>query len=518
MAKGIRLMAIVMLALILSLPFYSANAMASLTIISVKGGDGLEGFVKPTDSLNIQVEAKYNDGSPVQVGSLVRYGGNPIGAPGTGTIDMANKGIAFDRCIHDGTCELKIDPFTAGNNPHTVPINLYDKIGVGGNWTATASYNVYVDEANPQIIISIDKTKIGLGSFNVSYIVSDTACGSCGVNKCSGLSNIEFNSSHYGLIRDVSFNTNPDDCSRSGEVQFSAAQVSSVAIGSYGTVNLRANVYDNVGHSAISNVIDLDIDMKDPIIYVDDMIVLDQSGNIPTFIPSSMIKVDISVVIEEHDLNLSSVKMDLMPINPLLRNVSGNCIHTIADNYTCSWNDVQLDIDNDVFANLVVYASDNIGNSMWDIGQFNFNVDTSVPHVRDIMTTHRVGGADYLGINDKIQVILDSPSGIGFSRKNISMDLSQVRSTMNDVLPNSCYQESYWYCNYSVNPDRPDGAYIVKVLEKSTDDFGKKIDPDVSLLMEKQVIIDRTKPVITKVDYHPQNPTAQTGLFLTALV
>ena len=116
-----KLIAIMMVALIISLPIYSSIAIATLDIMSVHGDGFYENYVGDGDKLHIGVFA--SDGSnSVQDPGLVKYGGSP-------TADnkmSSNRGISFDSCI-DGTCTLELDygEYTVSPNPDTVKIYAY---------------------------------------------------------------------------------------------------------------------------------------------------------------------------------------------------------------------------------------------------------------------------------------------------------------------------------------------------------------------------------------------------------
>ena len=99
----IKLIAMLMVSLIISLPIYSSIAIAALDIRNVYGEDLYENYVKDGDRLYIEVFA--SDGAnAIENSSLVKYGGSP-------TLDnkmSSSKGISFDSCVA-GTCTMELN-------------------------------------------------------------------------------------------------------------------------------------------------------------------------------------------------------------------------------------------------------------------------------------------------------------------------------------------------------------------------------------------------------------------------
>jgi len=500
----IKLIAMLMVSLIISLPIYSSIAIAALDIRNVYGEDLYENYVKDGDRLYIEVFAS-DGGNAVENRSLVKYGGAP-----TGDNKMSSsKGISFDSCMN-GTCTIEFNwgEYTLSPNPDTVKIYSYACNDPGCALTGSDSEELVLDEKDPDIALTSSNTKIGYGGLGINYSANDYACNGVACNnKCSGINRIEFYSSQIGLVKTVYINSEPGECSVKNYENFTTTEISNQE----GNLDIYSIVYDNMGSSFTSNILTFVVDLSSPDIDVNSFTITDELGGNATLVPISMYTVSMSIQITDPDLQLDNITLDLSVLNSNLGVTKSDSCTSNGDVHTCYWDDVQLDLSADTTVSLVFTAIDNVGNVGTATVSHYFDVDTSVPYVGGIKTDKLVDGEYYLGADDVVFLEIGD-SGVGFNSGEVYMDLSRVRTGSNNQQADNCTNNGGWTCYFSVDPNK-EGKKMVKV-KTSYDDYGKELNLSLSE-QEKEIIVDITNPVITNVAYSPTTPTSEDTLIVT---
>ncbi|MFH1641902.1 MAG: hypothetical protein ABIC04_03300 [Nanoarchaeota archaeon] len=528
MAKGMKLAAVVMMALIVTLPFYSANAMAALYITKAYGDSGKENFITEDDSLTIEVIAtKGNVPLENDDRELLRYSSVPV----PGNYNFQNT-LKFDSCAN-GNCQIKFDTYNPSKNPATVFAYLYDCVDSSScalvSWT---SRNVVIDNTPPVTLISIEQintqnaaftstAKIGLTSISINYNVKDYACSNCGT-KCVGLNKVQFYAQKANqpetLLRTIEINSDTDDCSRTQTETFSTSQISTQS----GTVEVWAESTDNFGNTAISNILPIIVDLDAPAVDPTKLVITDSLGGDGTYVPQNPKDKGFGINIALEIADAGKATLDLSALNPELTETEGNCAGN-GNSYTCLWNDILLDVPaTSSSVSLLFKAEDDVGNTATVPLTYAYTVVSTEPAVVDIISSHRgEDNKDYAGYNEKFILKLNQGQGPGFSKKNIFMDFSELRPTLNDKQADACTLDSgFWYCEFNdINTldTTQEGTHSIRVLENSMDDLNDNLDT-VSSVMQQDVIVDKTKPIIKSVSYTPANPSSAEPLIMTIKV
>ena len=178
--KYLQFIASFMIVLVLNFPFYITNVYATINSVSVKGSDGIEGFIRAEDYLDFVVEASITDDTITN--DQVRLGDD----------------IVFDECSPSpnigSECTLRFpgaerEFFEVNSISYTIRLLKDD-----GTTDTTVSDSVIVDNLAPQVVLSINQnTFSSQDQIVIDYDVTDYACNdpSCS-GKCVGIKNIEF--------------------------------------------------------------------------------------------------------------------------------------------------------------------------------------------------------------------------------------------------------------------------------------------------------------------------------------
>src|SRR3989344_1875859 len=490
MAKAIVILCAMLLA--------SVSVFADVSIVKIEGPDHLSQYVKPGDSLTIEIFAT-DLGIAVSDPNLIRF----EGMPNAGKFDPNYAGLPFNACS-GGRCSIVVPSgyFSFVTNPLLITVHQYNcTTSSSCAWKDSASIDLIEDNVAPAITLTGHGNTIGLNGVTVNYTAMDTACATCGSSQCSGINRLEFNSSQLGGVGLVAIFGAAGTCTENGGKIFLPADIS---LGS-GAVSLSAKVFDNFGMSSKSNTLNFIVDLTAPFINTSSFTIRDELGGNATIIPPRTFKVDISIQVIEPDL--ANVTLDESVLNPALGVVKGTCTSS-GNKSTCSWSDIPLALSADVNAALLFTASDVVGNTVSATVMHAFDVANTDPVVASILSS---SGSNYLSGSDVIIVDI-SPGEGGFANHFVYMDLSSLQTGISNVQATNC--NGSWSCYFPVTPDQPDGIHTVNVLPSSIDDLGNSINASLSI-MNASFILDRTAPVISNVQYLPSKPMTTDTLIIT---
>jgi len=500
-----KLMSMIVIALIVSIPIYSASVMASfIEITSMHGEDNVEGFLGDvnTGSLTVVVQAAVDNDADLST-SQVRYEGtgpNPLYSSGS-------PGASFDTCINMGSyfeCIFTRSDISSFASKESVEVYLYDDsdLRVGAD-----SEDLYVDSLAP-LIEKFDLSPDVVSSGNVTFDlkVKEQLCTNAQIcnNKCSDMDRIEISAGSYnkvinfGVVDVVNTtnSTNSTSASLVNCVYNSTFDVSLLGIEPgassqiLSTISAIITAYDVFGQSS-SQMASFDIDTTIPSI---NNLEITAGGSLVTDVSNSSIAVEVSVVVSGDNLDVDSVYADLHELNvnapSSYYGMAASCSSTGTDAYTCRWS-IDLLLNSSAAPSIRINASDTNGNIGYaTLTASSIDYDATGPNVNSITTNYQSLGDYYLGLeNNKIEVEL-TEEGIGLYDGNIILDLSSVGASQ--MSPDSCNvtSNSLWTCYYSDVVASNEGVQEISVVSTSADDLGNKIVGSVN----QNVTVDLTFP------------------------
>ncbi|MDO8740923.1 MAG: hypothetical protein Q7J54_05125 [Candidatus Woesearchaeota archaeon] len=433
--KKIASIALFMMALIILIPVYSANAIAtSFSVYTISGKDGVNGYRRYDDQTLITAQAELDGDSDITP-NQVRFGTD-----------------SFSTCVNIGggifQCSYSSLQFAITPKSYTVSLYLWNDTNVS---LSTASSEITVDNTAPAVSsFDTTQTSVGAEDINFSYTVDDTACtdATCS-GKCSGINNIDV----YGnnaFLQKISLNSS--SCSVSGAFGVNSSQLTATS----SDVSVCITAYDKFNFSSSASCKTLSVDLSAPTIDTASFAI--KSNDVSIFyIPAAGISATVSVDVSDDSGIVPAVSADLSKINPIY------AVSVPADSctgpgpFTCYWNSRIVTANSTQIINIT--ATDSAGNSKTEQITYNFGIDNTAPDVTFIGTDNIFNGTSYIvsGYNTLKVTITEAESGIDA----VYLDLSEIGGGAS-VAANNCTAsgstwDCYWYNVTSTLANNIDG-------------------------------------------------------------
>lgn len=481
-----------LIAIVLTIPFYTSNAWATISSVSVKGSDGFEGFAKSSDFLTFSVEASLDAGKATK--DLVYLGTD----------------IKFDQCTtpidNITTCTLRYPgtgklAFSGGLFPYS--INLY-KDASKSQLDSSKSGTVVIDSLAPQVALTASK-KIYSGAENIdiNYEASDFACSdaSC-AGRCSGIKSINFHTSDNSFKQAVA--TNSTGCFYKSKISVSPKFFKE------GENSVVATSTDYLGQASAGNSVDFEIDNTPPIILANSFVIVRKGIELSTYGPRS-VSVEVSVSISESDLDPNSVVADLSPLNPSqnLKKVKAQCSKLQDGLSTCKWlidlnpgtqsSTSSSQVSGAAIAStpgskgIVINASDLIGNKASVSISKALALDDKGPVVQSLSTDVFVDNIFFARPQGStVKAVFSETTGL--SPDGVFLYIGNAIQN-----PASCSKEPDWTCKW-VNVNFGSSTKSTLSIKSDTVDV---FDNPVAEAKTINVIIDGIPPVVTGISLKP---------------
>ncbi|MBI2139442.1 hypothetical protein HYU14_00845 [Candidatus Woesearchaeota archaeon] len=481
-AKNKTAQALFLITLVLTLPFYSSLAYASLSSPSVKGADGFPGFVRGNEQFQINVTAFIAPNEVITPNQL-------------STVDV--NGPPFDSCLDIGSgnfqCIKAFDASTLSQNPFTLNIKLFRD---GGSQESNLLVNGIIDQLPPIInTFAITPQKTSSGNISLQWSVTDVSHSPAALTQCTGIKKVEFSSSERGVFRSIPLNSFPV-CGRSRTESIPVSLIT----GSDGNISVTLRVFDGVNLQSAQESTFV-FDTTPPSIVVDSLKIVDNAGNDLSFLTNISALSSIKFKINANDLNVSSVSADISSLStdpPAdFRKKPVGCIRSAFDEFNCSIAGIPVSISQSLNAQIIVNASDALGNKQTAQLAKQLNFDNLGPVVASITTDFRnaADGRSFAGKKTNFFVTL-AEGGVGVDKNDVRLDLSSVNSALASASPDECVSSGNEItCVFAnITPTASDGVRPIRVLSSSRDRLGNP----VSGALEENITIDTTLPKIEK--------------------
>ncbi len=471
-----------MIFLILTLPFYTANVFATgITVTSIYGSNGVQGYRKATDSTNVDVDAQI-DGDSSIVPSQVTFGVGDVFS------SCRNMGASFN-------CSYRSTSFTVDAKSYSYTIHLYNDTGTE---VITAATTITIDNIAPTAAVDVLQNGTNANSnISITYSAADTACAdsSC-TGKCSGIKEIKlYKYDAANLIETIPINTK--ECSNGAAISRSAS------LFNYGNGSTQACVvaYDNIGQASSLICDGFIVDSSAPAI---SSLQILSNGKAVTYVGKNGITADVSVQITDSGtgLNANSVRAGFSQLNPSYASIvyaaattGGGCALSSGINY-CTWKSININATSGVSINF--YADDNSGNNGSAALAYSFSADTSSPQVTYIGTNHSYGNISYAsGLHKETVKATITESGSGLEKENVKLNFQDIGGATSVAATNCSSSSSTYTCawddiDFSAADDSAEKKLWVDSIKDNTGTSAEGITYG-------KVKIDKTAPVISNV-------------------
>lgn len=492
----VRIQAMVMIFLVVTIPLFTANAYAApeLKDVQSSGRDGVTGYVREfNDAVSVTAKAKVDDRTVNPEQLVINYP-NP-------------SGTQFDMCTRqsDGFYLCSYTTPTADRQPQVYPftVSLLDLFGTP---VAEASSSFIVDGEDPTID-TFDVEPIAIReNVTLDYAITERACPGCPQNTCAGFKTLDVVSNGETT---ASFDlTQTATCSLIEQRQTTANTLNL----NEGPQDLCIKVIDKFDHEETSckQVI---VDYTPPLFVRGSFKLTDAQGNDVKFSRSSELRVralvnvtDISTITPQAIVaDFSPLKRDqpgLGSVRPSACNPVGTP-GTAEQTTVCEWDN--LFIKNVGEASIVINATDSVGNFGQLSETINLPVDDQGPVVRAIRTTNN----NLLNARNNSIVIELDETGSGVSTRQAFLDLSEIGQGT-EVQAQECSQNNgLWECRWLNIPARGNSGDALQIqIRRILDDIGNEYDAAASTT-SASFTMDDTLPKIINITVRPKGSDAR---------
>src|SRR3989344_2503896 len=420
----LKMLALFMSCLIISLPFIVADARAQaglneeVTVIDIKGKDGVSN-VRAMDQDYVDINVNVRAAAAIQPSDVhILYSGMPT----------------FSTFLK---CDLVESPFTYNCN-YRSPLGLMSygpgiyplRVCLSGSGRCSPDCSscspcpsclknpqLYVDGYPPQMAsYDVNPKNTNGQSVTATYSVEDRICAASSCrNICSGIKKIEIidlSSATPRVIHTKNYNTQVNDCKRSETITFSMASVND---GSNIPICIKA--YDNVGLESPDGVTCIKVN-KDDTVPRATLDIYDSNGVAPLrFIrPSGTQAKVVAKITGSVHFGISSAKADLSDLG-YSDSETLTCTGT-QGSYACS-KIITVKASSSLSVNINAEIIDAGGNKAAPSASFTIELDSEAPVVQTVLTEYSWGNNGYLrkGLNNITAVITDE--GVGMAGSNV---------------------------------------------------------------------------------------------------
>ena len=409
--------------LVVSMPFYSANVLAStITVSHNSGSAGVNDYI---DALGDtwDLEVTISDTAIPAVASDVTL---HVGA-------IENQFNSCGTSSFGTTCSLStplIDGVPADSYPFTVVYSAEDPItGV----TDTASRNSVINADGEAPTISGLRASQISGNVRIDFTVEDSG------NSAAGLSSID--------IVDADSNDILQTITLSGETNYNYAVdgtsngILEATLSGEGVRRVKIRATDRLGHTTTSNSRSFRTDFVNPVIDSNSIEFVQLGRFIGTVSTTTDIVIDIR---EDNDLTEVSATSEQTNLQDTLASCQPDEEEIAL--WHCTWSSVTVDAVDSI--TLDITALDSFGNEASSSVSTSFIQDTNAPTIEYFGTARQYLDESYVKTNDNRIYLFVSEQGVGIIPENIEINLRSFNG--NDrVTPTHCEETSggldcYW--------------------------------------------------------------------------
>ncbi len=479
---------IFIIALVVSLPIYSAGAMAaSLQITQNQGEKGISKFLDAQGDV-WKVQASITGALEESI--------NPENVK----LKIGNREAAFSSCSSVGqviVCDY-ISPLTDG-----IP---------EGEYVFRAAYsfineNAEEDEASASDVVKADGQSPAVEGLRASQnIAASQDIANSGISidfsvndkvnpeaPAVGLKLIEIIDAESGNVLQsiTGFSDGLASFRYAESSEFGGRLQSNPYAGSEGYKQIKIRAEDRLGHSFTSSAISFPIDFVKPVIVADSLNFTQFGKFIGPYRKTSEMTVEVR---ENGGLNARNVKAYSAQAE-LTGREADSCAadRETAGLYKCTWNSVEVSPESSVSVRFEV--KDDYGNVGEGTLARSFVPDTEMPAVEFFGTERQFNGVDYVRSDEQLVMVRVSENGAGITAEGIRADLSALGGS-EYTPPAQCEETDRGLdCYWKTTKRFQSSGTIVIGLSKLEDNVG-----NAGQLPEIELSVDVNPPKVEKIE------------------
>ncbi len=476
-AKNIwNMIALFMVVLVLTMPVYSASAMAASVQITQNHGQAEIPTYLDAQNDVWTVEALISDN-----------GNNASVKPEDVTIKIGDHTAPFTSCSSSALGMLckYISPLTDGIQEGEYAFQvIYSYLNPNLKQDAASSGDVIrADGSAPQIIFSPGKVSQDKeGKVKIDFTVNDKKNGV----PSAGLKSIDIIDSDLGkTLQTITLPEGKETFSYLSDAGFEGVLQAKLSGDGLKKIKIRAE--DNLGHVSFSPSVSFFADFVDP--KIGNQLNFTKFGQ---FIGQFASATDIKVDIIEKSVPTVVGHSQQADLNGAATSCEADA--NVDDLWHCTWKNVKVNPANIV--TIQVTATDEKGNKAEKSLSSSFVVDNTVPTIKFFGTLRQSEGKSYLKSGANKIVLRADDQGAGLSKDGIRANLAAF-GLSNFAEPTSCKEkagmmECYWDVDQQINE-----GVVTLGLSRFQDNVGNE-----GLAPESQFVVDNTGPKVESLEVY----------------
>lgn len=483
---------IFIIALVLTMPFYSASTLAAAVQITKNQGEqGIENYIDGEGDVWTVEALIINSGG--------NSGGNGSVAPENVRMKIGQNDASFTSCSEStlGTACSYVSPLTDGvkENEYAFQV-IYNFLNqVGDQDSVSDADYIRVDGSAPVILFFPGNVKQNdEGQVEIDFTVDDKKEGAPAV----GLKQIDILDGNTGAVLQSLLELNgvekfnyQDDAGFNGILQAQLA--------GEGIMKLKIRAEDMLGHKITSRAVSFDADFVKPQIIGD--LNLTRFGEfIGEFTGKTDIKIDILERSVPTVLGYSS--------QASLDGDEALCTSDEEEDdlWHCLWKDVGVNPESTV--SILIVARDEAGNSLEQTVSKSLVVDESPPEIKFFGTLRQFEDKSYLKKGETKIILRTEDEGAGISEDGIRANLGAF-DLSSAVPPKECVEEGgIVECYWEVDDDNLGEGVLTFGLSTFEDNVGNEGD-----LPEYEFIVDNTGPKVEEIEVYGYSEAGDKAYF-----
>ena len=391
----IRAIASLMIALVLSMPLYSAQSLAAMSVTKNVGTDNIDGYLDAAgDTWTLKVLASL--GSETITASQVRVNGYPS-----------------DGCVSVGAlgteCTSSITFGSRDEGLRTIPIALENAQRQVVERTET---QIILDGTAPRITAS--GVQGDGNTAEVTFTVTESPA------LCVGLQKVQVkHGSNVVTLEDDELEAIKTGTCGSSQIKSVEGQQTVIISSSSAAQAVEVIATDRLGHER-KKIVNFPFDAVAPVIKDDTLF----HRGLTEFVPSGSTTTDVTLEIEE-----DSATLDATLSGGGLTDADGSCSITGTRGtkkvFTCAWNGITINFEQSLA--LTVMATDGHHTATRTITK-TFNVDSAEPRLIRFGTQFGFNDLNFVSLRDNVFIAEFAESGSGISKQNVKADFSELSS------------------------------------------------------------------------------------------
>ncbi len=455
--------AVFIIALVISLPLYSANALAAIQITKNQGQREIPNYVDSNgDTWLLEARITGADGEVL---------------PEDVKLSIGPQEWDFHECTQTA---LGVDcryttPFRAQANSYAFQVRHGNDVAQG---------TIIADGAAPIIAFQGQHFWQEGSEVKMHFTVTDPQQGR--QNKCVGLATVEIFDTETNQIYFSAPEFEAEQCAFTFEgalpQTFSGERM----------VKVRVRTADRLGHETLSRQQSLAIDFVVPQIVPESIQLTDATPFVGPQAFTTRIEADI---VESTSLSRVIAKSEQTDLGAEGKQAD-QCVEGEENKWHCIWNGVNVRSEESV--SLVIEASDAAGNTATATKGFSFFRDTTAPVIEEFRSLRTFNGESYVKSGENTIVLIVSDQGAGIKQEHIEANLIAIGGERGATPTCTELGAGRWQCVWTARRNFDAGTRSVEIsLNQLKDKVGNSIEHSQQLNM----IVDTIAPVVDSLSF-----------------